>query len=84
MRVGDDEDDFSTANTIVKSGIVDGGLFTLTPVSGTYFNFRRDGANPDSSFTGNANFEVYQIKIYETVNLLQEYSGRVSITPDTS
>ena len=55
MRVGDDETPFSTANTIVKSGIVDGGLFTLTPASGRYLNFRRDGANP---FTNSERFEV--------------------------
>ena len=55
VRVGDDEAAFSTANAIVKSGILDGGLFTLTPVSGRYFNFRRDGANP---FTNNAAFYV--------------------------
>ena len=48
VRVGDDEAAFSTANTIVKSGILDGGLFTLTPTSGRYFNFRRDGPNPDN------------------------------------
>ena len=47
VRVGNDGAEFSVANTNVKSGIVDSGIFPLSPkTSGMYLSVRRDGANP--------------------------------------
>ena len=44
--MGNDGTPFSNSNTIVKTGIIDGGLFSLDPHSGRYVRLRRDGRNP--------------------------------------
>ena len=46
VRVGDESGAFSEANTVVKTDIVDGGIFPLEPpCSGKYITLRRDGKN---------------------------------------
>ena len=46
VLVGDESVAFSLANTVVKTDIVDGGIFPLEPCSGQYFTLRRRGVNP--------------------------------------
>ena len=52
-------------------------MHPLTP--GKVFTLRRSGENP---YQGNASLFINQIKLYETVNLLEE--AAVKITADTS
>ena len=81
IRVGDDDARFSTNRAIVKSNVVEGGLFDLDPASGRYISMRRNGANPQQC---NGRLPINEIRIYESINLLSKYSGRVALTADTS
>ena len=65
----------------MKDEIVEGGIFSLEASSGSYFTFRRDGANPHWGFS---NMMINEIRIYEVRNLLKDYDGRVTISRDTS
>ena len=67
MRVGNVNEAFSTSNSEVMTGIVDGGIFSLTPQAGRYLTIRRDGYDPG---WGAAGFGLKQIKVYECPNLL--------------
>ena len=67
VQVGNDSAPFSDTNTVVKDGIVDGGIFPLSLVSGDYFALRRDGPDP---VHGESRLYINEIKIYETPNLI--------------
>ena len=82
VRVGNEATEFSDANPIVKTGIVDGGIFQLSPIrSGQFFTLRRNGANP---VLNDDAFYIYEIKVYECPSLFHLYEDRVSVTADTS
>ena len=81
VLVGDESVAFSLANTVVKTDIVDGGIFPLEPCSGQYFTLRRKGYNPR---TGNKKFLVPEIRVYESISLFSEFEGHVFVTNDTS
>ena len=46
VRVGNDVTSYGTTNPIVRTGIVDGGIFPLEPQTGRYFTLTRDGLEP--------------------------------------
>ena len=46
VRVGSDATAYGTTNPIVRTGIVDGGIFPLEPQTGRYFTLRRVGPEP--------------------------------------
>lgn len=68
---------------MVASGIVDGGIQELSPIAlGQVVTFRRNGVSP---VTGTSRMFLNELKLYETVNLLEEkYGGRIRLTEDTS
>ena len=49
--------------------------------SGNVVNFRRNGPEPHS---GSSYMVLNEMKLYETVNLLQEQQGNIQITSNTS
>ena len=71
----------------MKTGIVDTGIFQLSPhQSGRYLFLRRDGQCPhfDLSSSEGARFRLNSIRVYETRSLLHEYSGSLALTSDTT
>ena len=81
MRVGFNREDFSTANAVVASYIVDGGFQNLPLTLGDVLTFRRNGPNPWDEYSF---LKLNEIKVYETANLLSEEQGRIEVTSDTS
>ena len=81
MRVGFNREDFSTANAVVASYIVDGGFQNFPLTLGDVLTFRRNGPDP---YVKRNNLVLNEIKVYETANLLSEEQGRIEITSDTS
>ena len=81
LLVGNNKTPFSDANQVVASNIFDGGFHDLPSPSGNVVTFRRRGPNP---LYGNSRLRLNEIRVYETPNLLKEYQGSISITPDTS
>ena len=82
VRLGNDGTAYSDSNGIVKTGIVDGGLFELAALpAGRYLTIRRDG--PDPIF-GMAYYYMNEIRVYQTPNLFEALLGVVSVTADTS
>ena len=80
MRVGNDATAYSMFNTIVKVGIIDGGFFELEGLpTGRYLSIRRD---EESAY--DYKFNLNEIKIYQTPNLIVKLQSSVSLTEDTS
>ena len=80
FRLGDDASPFSTANEKVFEFCYDGGFFPLYKiVSGRYFTVRRDLPSPDGWY-----YNLMQLKLYQTPNLLQVIAISVQITSDTT
>ena len=71
VRVGNDSTAFSVNNAQVKTGIVDGGIFSLSPLSGQFITLRRDGPNPEEDDVGDnpARYWINEIKVYECPSL---------------
>ena len=81
MRIGTDATAFSTGNSVVENSIVEGGIFSIDPASGNFFTLARDGADPNG---GGSDLVVREIRVYESRSLLDEFSGQITITSDTS
>ena len=70
MRVGFNQLDFTLKNQLVASNIVDGGFQSFDkPNRGDIVTFRRTGPNP---YDGSSYLDLNEIRLYETVNLLEE------------
>ena len=83
IRLGNDSADFSTINSIVVPAIVEGGFFEVNdPISGRYINVRRD--QPSVNVSDNGAYNLRQIKVYQTPNLIKTYEDTIQITSDTS
>ena len=74
IRVGLNREDFTLANLVVASGIVDGGFQSFPPTQGDVFTLRRNG--PDPYWKGSW-LRLNELKIYETANLLSEERGKI-------
>ena len=62
MRLGNDASEFSTNNAIVKTDIVDGGLFKLDALkTGRYLTLRRDLLSP---VWGGSEYKIMEIRAY--------------------
>ena len=72
--MGLNREDFTLANLVVASGIVDGGFLSFPPTLGDVFTFRRNGPSP---FSGGSHLFLNELKIYETANLLSEERGKI-------
>lgn len=72
FRVGNDNAAFSTSNEVVKTGIVDGGIFNLSVVQGRYVHLRRNGLDPK---TGLFRYHICEIRLYECPNLLERFDS---------
>ena len=71
MRVGFNQLDFTLKNQVVASNIVDGGFQSFDrPTHGDIVTFRRNGPNPYDG--GSSYLGLNEIRLYETVNLLEE------------
>ena len=68
LRVGFVRVDFTEENRVVAGGITDGGFQNLQPTRGDVVTFRRNGPN----FIGLSTLYLNEIRLYETVNLLEE------------
>ena len=68
LRVGFVRVDFTEDNRLVAGGITDGGFQNLQPTQGYVVTFRRNGPN----FIGLSTLYLNEIRLYETVNLLEE------------
>ena len=69
MRVGFNRVDFTVANSIVASGIVDGGFQSFPLTQGDVITLRRNGPKP---FSDNpwVVLTLSELKLYEAANLL--------------
>ena len=74
VRVGTDSSAYSTANTMVKNGIVDGGIFKLDLVTGDHISLRRNEENP---VWGGEEYWINEIRVYEVPNLISYFSSQV-------
>ena len=85
IRLGNDSAVFSTLNSIVVPDIVDGGFFEVNdPISGRYINVRRDQLSVNVPAPDNGGYNLRQIKVYQTPNLIKTYEDTIQITSDTS
>lgn len=66
---------------VVATGILDGGFHMLKLVKGNEITLERNGVNPND---GTSTLALNEVRLYETVNLLQDQRGKVTITADTS
>ena len=75
IRIGEDQTEYSTSNSVIVDNITDGGFFEAPLIlTGRYLTIRRDLVSPAQNDNW---YNLLKLKAYQTPNLIKVYEASI-------